>query len=256
MKESGQPKVNKPDELEPLVQAAVKKNKTLSNGQFTVLSIIENAEQRIEDTSSGAFIKKNDGIYDWHYQDYAEDGSLSAEYLSLNGEQYQRFFDSQAQQAEWQPVDTEMTVDDIINSLLNVDKFDFSDAAIETTREKGSTVYLVAMNGTYADMIKNVSVSALEQTLASYEENGVDAETITAIKNEMEEIKQTEYGSDFITYEINDEGYLVTVTISVTLTPPGGEPQTISDETILNDYNIKNVKDLIPEVSEVSEVTE
>lgn len=253
IKEFGQPEVNNPEELKPLVQTAVKKNRTLDNGQFTVLSIIENTEERIEDTSTGVFIKKNDGTYNWYYQNYAEDGSLNSEYLSLNGQQYQRFLDSQAQQSEWQPMDTKMTVDDIINSLFNFDDFNFSDADIETTREAGSTVYLVAMNGTYAEMIKKVSVSALEQTLTTYEETGTDQETLTAINNEMKEIQQTEYSSDFITYEINDAGYLVKITISVTLTPPGGEPQTITDETILNDYNVENEENLLPALSAVTE---
>jgi hypothetical protein len=125
---------------------------------------------------------------------------------------------------------------------------DIAESQVEDTGDRKE--YTLTMNDAYVERIKAKNVEELQQNIDELKQNDEEALVIEGMETRLQEIEETNYQGDTITYEINEEGFLSDVHYESIVVPPTGESYILITSFSLTEYNVNDTEDLLPQITE------
>ncbi len=232
------------------IKNAAQKNAELDNARFETLLSMEGAAESLDQSSEGTFVKKADSDYEW-YQKTSFEGAKATETAQIGGKQYQKISVPGQSETQWVEVSaTGFPLQELLRSLFENNLVESEIAESQVEQHRGSKVYTLTMNDTYAERIKARNVKELQRAIDELKQDNEEAMVIQNIETHLQEIVETNYKDITITYEINEEDFLMAAHSESTVVPPTGESYTLVTSFSLTEYNLNDTGDLLPQIAE------
>ena len=240
---------NKAEAIKAIEEAA-QNNRQLMNAKFDLTTEVSvDGENVFFLQSAGAFLQNGKGAYDWHMVDYAPGTERipQRELVEVDESQMVRVTISSTDRTEWSPIEKpalslESLMGDLFEPDIPVEHID----EVTLTESSAGKIYRVSVDKSYMEEYNAETITQFEAMVEDLKELDQEPALIESYEEQITKLETTEYSNYVQLYEVNEQGFLKSVTVTGT-TKFDDETQTTIRTYRLTDLDSADTSGWIPE---------